>query len=103
MTSQIVQMGPKGRVVRPARYRHALGLKPGDDLVVTLDGQDARHPWTTAWSTDRPAATTARGRPAARRGHPPPPARGSAPAQPSARLAGLRAPARARRPPAARA
>src|SRR5438552_18300620 len=82
MFGQIVQMGHRGRVVMPAPYRDALGLQPGDDLVVTVAGQDARRPGTMAWPTDRPAATTARGRPAARRGHPPPPARGSAPAQP---------------------
>ncbi|MFI5270176.1 MAG: AbrB/MazE/SpoVT family DNA-binding domain-containing protein [Chloroflexota bacterium] len=42
MTSQVVQMGPKGRVVIPASYRDALGLQPGDDLVVILDGQELR-------------------------------------------------------------
>ena len=42
MASQIVQMGPKGRVVVPAAYREALGLQPGDDLLVALEGQELR-------------------------------------------------------------
>ena len=42
MSSQIVQMGPKGRIVIPAPYRRALGLQPGDDLLITLDSHELR-------------------------------------------------------------
>lgn len=31
-------LGKQGRVVIPARLRHALGLKPGDRLVVRQEG-----------------------------------------------------------------
>lgn len=33
-----VHLGPQGRVVIPAHLRKALDLKPGDRLVVRLDG-----------------------------------------------------------------
>ncbi len=32
-----VQIGTGGRVVLPAKFRRALGLKPGDELVLVLD------------------------------------------------------------------
>ena len=33
-----VQIGPQGRLVIPAGLRRALDLKPGDRLIVRLDG-----------------------------------------------------------------
>ncbi|MBM3167260.1 MAG: AbrB/MazE/SpoVT family DNA-binding domain-containing protein [Chloroflexi bacterium] len=31
-----------GRVVIPAKYRRALGLKPGDEVVLVLEGDEIR-------------------------------------------------------------
>lgn len=31
-----------GRIVIPAEYRKALGLKPGDDVVLVLEGNEVR-------------------------------------------------------------
>ncbi|MDX6650045.1 MAG: hypothetical protein QOJ97_1996 [Solirubrobacteraceae bacterium] len=36
-TSYRVQMGERGRVVLPAPVRRALGLAPGDRLILTLE------------------------------------------------------------------
>ena len=33
-----LHIGPQGRVVIPAEYRKALGVEPGDTLVVWLEG-----------------------------------------------------------------
>jgi len=33
-----MRIGPQGRVVIPAKYRRALGLEPGDQVVVWLEG-----------------------------------------------------------------
>lgn len=35
-------VGPGGRVVIPAAYRQALGLKEGEDVVMTLEGETLR-------------------------------------------------------------
>ena len=35
-------MGQGGRVVIPARYRRALGLKPGDEVVLAPEEEEAR-------------------------------------------------------------
>jgi AbrB family looped-hinge helix DNA binding protein len=37
-----VRLGKSGRLVLPAPYRRALGLRPGDELVVELDGDILR-------------------------------------------------------------
>lgn len=36
-TAHHVKLGPQGRVVIPAALRDAMGLKPGDDLVLALE------------------------------------------------------------------
>jgi AbrB family looped-hinge helix DNA binding protein len=38
----IVQMGERGRLVVPAAARRALGVGAGDQLVLELDGEEAR-------------------------------------------------------------
>ncbi len=35
-------IGPGGRVVLPASYRHALGMEVGDEVVVVLEDQGLR-------------------------------------------------------------
>jgi len=35
-------MGQGGRIVTPARFRRALGLKPGDDVVLALEEDELR-------------------------------------------------------------
>ncbi len=37
-----VAMGEGGRLVIPARYRQALGLRDGDEVIVWLDGEELR-------------------------------------------------------------
>ncbi len=37
-----VRVGPEGQVVIPAEITEALGLEPGDDLVVRLEGRELR-------------------------------------------------------------
>lgn len=37
MTEVKAKLGEGGRVVIPAAYRKALGLKPGDEVVIVLD------------------------------------------------------------------
>lgn len=39
-----VRVGKSGRIVLPASYRKVLGLRPGDELVVELDGEVLRLP-----------------------------------------------------------
>ena len=36
------KLGEGGRVVIPAEYRKALGLKPGDEVVMALEGEEVR-------------------------------------------------------------
>lgn len=40
--TESVRMLEGGRIVIPARFRKALGITPGDTLVVELDGEDVR-------------------------------------------------------------
>ncbi|MBI2917749.1 MAG: AbrB/MazE/SpoVT family DNA-binding domain-containing protein [Chloroflexi bacterium] len=42
MMSEKTKLGPGGRIVIPADYRKALGLKPGDDLILILDEGELR-------------------------------------------------------------
>jgi len=37
-----VRLGKSGRMVLPAAYRKALGLRPGDEIVVQLEGDGLR-------------------------------------------------------------
>jgi AbrB family looped-hinge helix DNA binding protein len=37
-----VTVGEGGRLVIPAAYRKALGLKPGDEVLLTLEGGEIR-------------------------------------------------------------
>ena len=39
---QFVELGAGGRVVIPAPFRAALGMKPGDKLTVRLEGTELR-------------------------------------------------------------
>ena len=36
------RIGPKGQVVIPKSIRDELGIRPGDEVVVTLDGRAVR-------------------------------------------------------------
>ena len=36
------RIAESGRIVIPAEYRKALGLQPGDDVIVRLEGQEVR-------------------------------------------------------------
>jgi AbrB family looped-hinge helix DNA binding protein len=42
MTSIKTHLSEGGRIVIPAGYRKALGLKPGDDVVLLLEGDEMR-------------------------------------------------------------
>ena len=42
MTEIRTKLGEGGRVVIPAQYRKALGLKPGDDVVLVLQDGEVR-------------------------------------------------------------
>lgn len=42
MTSERVQMNDQGRIVIPAKYRRALGLVGGDELVVRVEDGSLR-------------------------------------------------------------
>lgn len=42
MQNELAQMGENGRIVIPAAYRRALGLKGGDRLLLRLD-EDGIH------------------------------------------------------------
>ena len=35
-------LGSNGRIVLPAPARHALGIKPGDELIVVVEGKEIR-------------------------------------------------------------
>ena len=35
-------LGSNGRIVLPAPARHALGIQPGDELIVVVEGQEIR-------------------------------------------------------------
>jgi AbrB family looped-hinge helix DNA binding protein len=42
MSEKMARLGPNGRIVIPAPFRRALGLKVGDELVVVLEGASLR-------------------------------------------------------------
>lgn len=42
MQSYHVTLGEGGRVVVPAEYRKALGLQPGDDLIIRMEDSELR-------------------------------------------------------------
>ncbi len=42
MNSIKTKIGQGGRVVVPAKYRRALDLKPGDDVILVLDDGEVR-------------------------------------------------------------
>ncbi len=42
MTSIKTRIGKGGRVVVPAKYRKALDLKPGDDVILVLEDGEVR-------------------------------------------------------------
>ena len=42
MTSIKTKIGEGGRVVVPAKYRKALDLKPGDDVILVLEDGEVR-------------------------------------------------------------
>ncbi len=42
MTSIKTKIGVGGRVVVPAKYRKALDLKPGDDVILVLEDGEVR-------------------------------------------------------------
>ena len=37
-SANVVQLSPRGQITLPGPVRKALGLEPGDDLVVSVDG-----------------------------------------------------------------
>lgn len=40
-TANVVQVSPRGQITLPGPVRKALGLEPGDNLVVSVDGERA--------------------------------------------------------------
>jgi len=42
MTSVRTHLGKGGRLVLPAKYRQALKLEPGDEVVLVLEGNELR-------------------------------------------------------------
>ena len=40
-SQSVVQLSPRGQVTLPASVRKALGLEPGDSLVIAVDGDRA--------------------------------------------------------------
>lgn len=42
MPAARTRVDPNGRVVIPAAYRRALGLQPGSEVIVLLDGSELR-------------------------------------------------------------
>ena len=40
-TGVVVQLSPRGQLTLPAPVRRALGLEPGDSLVISVDGERA--------------------------------------------------------------
>ena len=42
MPSCFVRIAPGGRVVIPAQFRKALGVRVGDAMVIELDGEELR-------------------------------------------------------------
>ena len=42
MAETRTKLGEGGRVVIPAEYRRALGVGPGDELILVLEGEEVR-------------------------------------------------------------
>jgi AbrB family looped-hinge helix DNA binding protein len=42
MDQMLARMGENGRLVIPAEYRRALGVEPGDELVLVLEDNSVR-------------------------------------------------------------
>ena len=42
MSVERVKIGAKGRIVIPAAYRQALGVEPGDEVVLCLEDGEVR-------------------------------------------------------------
>jgi len=42
MSQSVTKLGVGGRIVIPAVHRKALGLQPGDDVIMTLQDGDLR-------------------------------------------------------------
>lgn len=42
MQSSHVRLGQNGRVVIPAEYRRAMGIKEGDEIVLVLENKELR-------------------------------------------------------------
>jgi AbrB family looped-hinge helix DNA binding protein len=40
-SANVVQLSPRGQITLPGPVRKALGLEPGDNLVVSVDGERA--------------------------------------------------------------
>jgi antitoxin PrlF len=40
-SANVVQLSPRGQVTLPAPVRRALGLEPGDNLVISVEGDRA--------------------------------------------------------------
>jgi AbrB family looped-hinge helix DNA binding protein len=40
-SANVVQLSPRGQVTLPALVRRALGLEPGDNLVISVEGDRA--------------------------------------------------------------
>jgi AbrB family looped-hinge helix DNA binding protein len=40
-STDVVQVSPRGQVTLPASVRRALGLEPGDNLVISVEGDRA--------------------------------------------------------------
>jgi AbrB family looped-hinge helix DNA binding protein len=38
----VTRLGPEGRIVIPADYRRSAGLKEGDEVIISLDGDTVR-------------------------------------------------------------
>lgn len=38
----MTRLGGNGRIVLPAPARHALGIEPGDELIVVVEGREIR-------------------------------------------------------------
>jgi antitoxin PrlF len=38
-SANVVQLSPRGQITLPGPVRRALGLEPGDNLVVSVDGE----------------------------------------------------------------
>ena len=42
MDQMMTKLGQSGRIVLPAKFRKAMGVKPGDDLILRLEDGELR-------------------------------------------------------------